>query len=103
MSVVEAGRAAAGKHGVHPSDSTLEVTETAVLEKPEQTRAVLDAIAALGVAISVDDFGTGYSSLLWLRLFPVSEVKIDRTFVSQMDSDGRPTSPGRSGSPTTWA
>ena len=66
----------------------LEVTETAVLEEPEQTRAVLDALAELGVSISVDDFGVGYSSLLWLRLFPVAEVKIDQTFVASMDSEG---------------
>ena len=77
-------------HGVPPSMITLEVTETAVLGEPEQTRSVLDSISELGVSISVDDFGTGYSSLLWLRLFPVSQVKIDRTFVSQMHVDGRP-------------
>jgi EAL domain-containing protein (putative c-di-GMP-specific phosphodiesterase class I)/anti-sigma regulatory factor (Ser/Thr protein kinase) len=76
------------RHQVVPSMLTLEVTETAVLEEPEQARAVLDAIAGLGVSISVDDFGTGYSSLLWLRLFPVTEVKIDRTFVSALASDG---------------
>jgi len=77
------------KHDVRPELITLEVTETAVLEEPEQTRGVLDTISELGVSISVDDFGTGYSSLLWLRLFPVREVKIDRTFVSQMEIDGR--------------
>ena len=76
------------RHGVMPGMLTLEVTETAVLEEPEQARAVLDAIAGLGVSISIDDFGTGYSSLLWLRLFPVSEVKIDRTFVSDLKTDG---------------
>ena len=77
------------EHDVTPRMITLEVTETAVLEEPEQTRAVLDAIADLGVSLSVDDFGTGYSSLLWLKLFPVTEVKIDRSFVSQMQTDGR--------------
>ena len=77
------------EHEVAPSTITLEVTETAVLEDPEQARGVLDAISDLGVSLSVDDFGTGYSSLLWLRLFPVNEVKIDRTFVAQMDTDGR--------------
>ena len=70
------------------SQFTLEVTETAVLEKPETARAVIDAIAALGVSISVDDFGTGYASLLWLRLFEVNQVKIDRTFVSKVDRKG---------------
>lgn len=77
------------RHEVDPSMVVLEVTETVVLENPEQTRAVLDAIAELGVAISVDDFGIGYSSLLWLRIFPVAEVKIDRTFVSEMQEEGR--------------
>ena len=70
------------RHGVPPDSITFEVTETAVLDEPEQARAVLDALAELGFPISVDDFGTGYSSLLWLRLFPVKEVKIDRSFVS---------------------
>ena len=73
---------------IPPGMIVLEVTETAVLEEPEQTRAVLDALAELGVSISVDDFGVGYSSLLWLRLFPVAEVKIDRSFVGCMDSEG---------------
>jgi len=67
---------------------TFEVTETAVLDEPEQTRAVLDAIAGLGCPIAIDDFGTGYSSLLWLRLFPVTEVKIDRSFVCAMLAEG---------------
>ena len=67
---------------------TLEVTETAVLHEPELARAVLDALSSLGVSISIDDFGTGYSSLLWLRLFPVDQVKIDRTFVADTDGDG---------------
>jgi anti-sigma regulatory factor (Ser/Thr protein kinase) len=73
-----------------PADGiALEVTETTVLDNPEQTRAVLDALDELGVPISIDDFGAGYSSLLWLRIFPVAEVKIDRTFVSQLDGEGR--------------
>jgi EAL domain-containing protein (putative c-di-GMP-specific phosphodiesterase class I)/anti-sigma regulatory factor (Ser/Thr protein kinase) len=76
------------RHDLDPALITFEVTETAVLDKPEQTRAVLDAIADLGFSISIDDFGTGYSSLLWLRLFPVSEVKVDRSFVSAMGAEG---------------
>lgn len=88
FSVVESVERLLIKHGVRPSRLTLEVTETAVLEKPETARAVIDAIAALGVAMSVDDFGTGNASLLWLRLFEVSQVKIDRTFVSKVDRDG---------------
>lgn len=65
----------------------VEVTETAVLDEPETARAVLDQIAAFGVAISLDDFGIGYSSLLRLQAFPVDEVKIDRSFISTIDGD----------------
>ena len=88
FSVVESLERRLTQHGLPASRLTLEVTETAVLEKPETARAVIDAIAALGVSISVDDFGTGYASLLWLRLFEVSQVKIDRTFVSKVDREG---------------
>jgi EAL domain-containing protein (putative c-di-GMP-specific phosphodiesterase class I)/anti-sigma regulatory factor (Ser/Thr protein kinase) len=88
FAVVEHLERLLAEHQVPASMITVEVTETAVLEEPEQTRAVLDAIAELGSKVSVDDFGTGYSSLLWLRLFPVTEVKIDRTFVSGMGAEG---------------
>ncbi len=86
--IVEHLKALLVRYDVAPSSITFEVTETAVLDEPEQTRAVLDAIDELGFPIAVDDFGTGYSSMLWLRLFPVTEVKIDRTFVSAMGADG---------------
>ena len=81
-------QAALTRHGVPARLLTLEVTETAVLRDPEQARTVLERLAGLGVRIAVDDFGTGYSSLLWLQLFPVSEVKIDRAFVAQLLGEG---------------
>jgi EAL domain-containing protein (putative c-di-GMP-specific phosphodiesterase class I)/anti-sigma regulatory factor (Ser/Thr protein kinase) len=77
-----------GEYRIPAPMLTLEVTETSVLDEPEKARAVLDEIARLGVRLSVDDFGTGYSSLLWLRAFPVHEIKIDRTFVSRMETEG---------------
>ena len=88
FAVVERVEALLEQHGVRAELLTLEVTETAVLDEPELARAVLDALSALGVSISIDDFGTGYSSLLWLRLFPVDQVKIDRTFIAEMDGKG---------------
>jgi EAL domain-containing protein (putative c-di-GMP-specific phosphodiesterase class I)/anti-sigma regulatory factor (Ser/Thr protein kinase) len=88
FSVVERLERLLEEHGVPAETITLEVTETAVLEEPELARAVLQAAADLGCSISIDDFGTGYSSLLWLRLFPVDEVKIDRTFVDGMSAEG---------------
>lgn len=87
--VVEQVSALLNEHEVPPNMLTLEVTETSVLDEPEQARAVLDAISDLGVSISIDDFGAGYSSLLWLRIFPATEVKIDRSFVSQIHGEGK--------------
>ena len=88
FSVVERVEGLLEEHGLPAKMITLEVTETAVLYEPELARAVLDALSSLGVSISIDDFGTGYSSLLWLRLFPVDQVKIDRTFIAEMDGKG---------------
>ncbi len=88
FSVVDRIEALLEQHRVAAETITLEVTETAVLHDPELARAVLDALSDLGVSISIDDFGTGYSSLLWLRLFPVDQVKIDRSFIAGSDGDG---------------
>ncbi|MGE0289471.1 MAG: putative bifunctional diguanylate cyclase/phosphodiesterase [Bradyrhizobium sp.] len=65
----------------------LEITETLLLEKSSQVLATVHALRALGVRISMDDFGTGYSSLSYLRSFPFDKIKIDRSFVQEVDAN----------------
>ncbi len=75
------------KDGPHPDRLVLEITETAVIEDPSRSLQVLRDIASLGVSLSIDDFGTAYSSLDYLRKLPASELKIDRSFVTAVDTD----------------
>jgi diguanylate cyclase (GGDEF)-like protein len=75
------------RHRLPPSRLTLEITEGSVMSDPDRAIAVLDALRSSGVKISVDDFGTGYSSLSYLRRLPVHEVKIDRSFVTNVAHD----------------
>ena len=72
------------KRGVDPSLLQLEITESTMLSDPVRTKRVLDKLAAMGIALSIDDFGTGYSSLAYLSQLPVTEIKIDRSFVMNM-------------------
>lgn len=69
------------------SELELEVTESVVMESPEQFIDVLKVLNTLGVTISVDDFGTGYSSLSFIKRFPIDVLKIDKSFVRDIDTD----------------
>jgi c-di-GMP-specific phosphodiesterase len=73
--------------GLAPSSLMLEVTESALMEKLDSTRASLDRLVDDGVNVLIDDFGTGYSSLARLRELPISGLKIDRRFVRDLGVD----------------
>ncbi|MEU1886403.1 EAL domain-containing protein [Micromonospora rifamycinica] len=73
--------------GVRPERLQLEITEGALMADPRRVLATITRLHQLGVAISLDDFGTGYSSLQHLRRLPLSEVKVDRSFVLGMADD----------------
>jgi diguanylate cyclase len=75
------------KHTVDPALLVLEVTERRFTDDTVQARAVLGELRALGVQIAIDDFGTGYSSSAHLRVLPVDELKIDRSFVFNMENE----------------
>jgi diguanylate cyclase (GGDEF)-like protein len=78
--------ASLSRHQLPPALLTLELTESGFIEDPARALVMLDAIAALGVSLSIDDFGTGYSSLSQLTRMPVHEVKIDRSFIQELES-----------------
>jgi PAS domain S-box-containing protein len=73
--------------GVDPGCLQLEIIETIAMGDAEKSGHVLAQLKALGVRLSIDDFGTGYSSLSRLRRIPVDTLKIDRAFISNMDTD----------------
>jgi PAS domain S-box-containing protein len=73
--------------GIDPSNINVEITETIAMADPQRSSLLLSELKALGVHMSIDDFGTGYSSLSRLQGFPVDTLKIDRTFISKIDTD----------------
>jgi EAL domain-containing protein (putative c-di-GMP-specific phosphodiesterase class I) len=73
-------------HGLAPSALVLEITERMLTAQEPQTVLAMRQLTELGVGVAVDDFGTGYAALGYLRRFPISTLKIDRSFVSGVDS-----------------
>ncbi|CAO3442090.1 sensor domain-containing protein [Azospirillum largimobile] len=80
-------RSVLAANGIPATDLTLEITERLMMTEEVGAHDALDALHALGVTLSIDDFGTGYSSLSYLKRFPVGELKIDRSFVKELDID----------------
>lgn len=77
------------RHGVPASGLQLEITEHVLLEDPQRAADTMAGLTGHGVKMSLDDFGTGYSSLVHLRRLPVSELKIDRSFVGRLAVDAQ--------------
>jgi diguanylate cyclase (GGDEF)-like protein len=85
--LVERIQAALKRHGVNPSRLTCEITESVAMEDTQVTQRTFERLGQAGIHLSIDDFGTGYSSLSYLRRLPATELKIDRSFVMDLDSN----------------
>ncbi|MCG6898444.1 MAG: EAL domain-containing protein [Gammaproteobacteria bacterium] len=75
------------RYQLDPASLLLEITETGVMLDPDQVIKTLDQLAAKGLQLSIDDFGTGHSSLVYLKRLPVHTLKVDKSFVTDMDTD----------------
>ncbi len=77
------------RHAVPAEALQLEVTENTIMSNPESALDSLARLSETGVSISLDDYGTGYSSLAYVKRLPIRELKIDRSFVFNMDTDSQ--------------
>ena len=75
--------------GLDAGSLMLEITESAIMENGDEANAALSELRKMGIKLSIDDFGTGYSSLSRIHNFPISVLKIDRSFVSPVDANGK--------------
>jgi EAL domain-containing protein (putative c-di-GMP-specific phosphodiesterase class I) len=74
--------------GLAPRWLELEITESAIMQNTERAVSILAAMKEMGIRLTMDDFGTGYSSLSYLKRFPISTIKIDRSFIGELLTDG---------------
>lgn len=84
-------RGALAAFDLQPSDLELEITESTAMQNPPLTLAILEQLKEMGVTLAMDDFGTGYSSLSYLKQLPIHRLKLDRSFVQEVDTSSRDT------------
>ncbi len=85
--IVETVTRALAESGLAPHRLELEITESLLIDRPDDVIAILEQLRSIGVCIAMDDFGTGYSSLSYLLKFPYDKIKIDRSFISAIETD----------------
>ncbi len=83
---VDGVRGALARYGVEPRHLKLELTESLLMTEPQKVADMLDTLRTHGVQLSIDDFGTGYSSLSYLSALPIDELKIDRSFLTHVET-----------------
>ena len=86
--IVEIIRETLARHRLPPDAMDVEITESVMMQDTAAVTAKVKQLREVGVGISIDDFGTGYSALAYLQKFPISALKIDRSFVRDLDSPG---------------
>lgn len=77
------------RSGLAPANLCLEITEGIIIRSAQKAHQILNDVRSLGVGVSLDDFGTGYSSLSYLNAFPITSLKVDRSFVMHVDKSGK--------------
>ena len=82
-------RAELQRTGIAPSRICLEITESALMSDPDSAQAYLERLRSMGFKLAIDDYGTGQASLAYVRDLPVQELKIDRSFITHVDSEPR--------------
>ena len=80
-------RGALACYDLSPRDLELEITESTAMQNPEMTLSILNQLSDMGIALAIDDFGTGYSSLSYLKHLPIQRLKLDQSFVKDIESD----------------
>ena len=86
---IEQVQASLRRHRVPPASLILEITETTIISDFAACQTVIEELRALGVGISIDDFGSGFTSLAYLGSLPITELKLDRTFIGGLSTNGR--------------
>ncbi len=86
---IDVVRASLRRHQVPASSLILEITETTIIRDFVACQAVIDELRGMGVGVSIDDFGSGFTSLAYLGSLPITELKLDRTFIGGLSSSGR--------------
>ncbi|MEW6982189.1 EAL domain-containing protein [Colwelliaceae bacterium 6471] len=75
------------RHSISPSSIDFEITESVIMEDPDLAKDICEQLKAVGFTLSLDDFGTGYSSLSYIREYPIDSIKVDRTFITNVETD----------------